>query len=182
MTDDEITKLLFVREEPVSAHLGIVFASVHEDELARRTRRGIELYRAGFVPKLLLTGGGLLGRLRPEASRMVDIAREHGVPDRDVLVEDRSANTFQNVKYSLAVLESRRQLEALSTIVLVSSEWHMRRVLLTAKKYFPTSVRFVCCPSVEGCNRENWFKSETCRQVVLHEARILQNFRELGVL
>jgi len=93
MTDEETTKLLFCCDEPCPADVAMVFGAANELDLGRRTIRGVELYRSGFVPKLLVTGGGVLARTRPEAKRMAEIARELGVPARDLLVEDRSANT-----------------------------------------------------------------------------------------
>lgn len=75
MTDDQITELLFVREEPVRADLAMVFGAANEADLARRTRQGVRLYREGYVPRLLVTGGGVLALTRPEAARTADLAR-----------------------------------------------------------------------------------------------------------
>jgi uncharacterized SAM-binding protein YcdF (DUF218 family) len=182
MTDHEITELLFVREEPVSAQLAMVFAAAREDDLARRTRRGVELYKAGYVPKLLVTGGGVLRRMRPEAKRMADVARQCGVAESDLLVEDRSSNTFENVRFSRALLEQCGLLQQLEVVILVSSEWHMRRVLLTMKTSFSDEVKLVCCPTLEGCTRETWTTSEACREEVLGELLLLEAFRETGAI
>ena len=62
MTDDEITQLLFVSADPVPADLAMVFVAANQVDLARRTARGVELYRTGHVPRLLVTGGGEIGR------------------------------------------------------------------------------------------------------------------------
>src|ERR671916_40102 len=51
LTDDEITELLFVREEPVGADLAMVFGAANEEDLARRTHQGVRLYREGYVPR-----------------------------------------------------------------------------------------------------------------------------------
>ena len=182
MTDEEITELLFVRQEPVRAELAMVFAADCEEDMARRTRRGVALYRQGYVPRLLLTGGGVLARVRPEAKRLAEIARELGVPDVDLLVEDRSSNTFQNVQCSRALLEEHGLLDKLGTVLLVSSEWHMRRVLLTMKRFFPARLRLICCPTTEGCSRHSWAKSPSCRQAVLRELVLLEMFRETGAI
>ena len=182
MTDEEITKLLFCCDEPCPADMAIVFGAANEQDLARRTKRGVELYRSGFVPKLLVTGGGVLARTRPEAKRMAEIARDLDVPAGDLLVEDRSANTFENIDYSIALLEHHGLLEHLASVILVSSEWHMRRVLLTAQTRFPRPIRFICCPTSEGCNRANWTDSETCRHAVLNELVLLEAFLEKGAL
>ena len=156
MTDDEITQLLFVRQEPVAADLAMVFAAAREDDLIRRTRRGVQLFRDGYVPRLLVTGGGVLARIDPEAKRMAEVAREHGVPESALLVEDESSNTFENVELSRALLEQQGLLDDLGTVLLVSSEWHMRRVLYTMRRFFPARLRLVCCPATEGCLRATW--------------------------
>ena len=182
MTDEEITKLLFCCDEPCPADVAMVFGAANELDLGRRTKRGVELYRSGLVPRLLVTGGGVLARMRPEAKRMAQIARELGVPPRDLLVEDRSVNTFQNIDFSIALLDRHGLLEHLASVILVSSEWHMRRVLLTAQTRFPRPIRFICCPTSEGCNRANWTDSETCRHAVLNELVLLEAFLEKGAL
>ena len=182
MTDNEITEMLFICEDPVPADLAMVFAAANELDMVRRTRRGVELYKAGYVPKLLVTGGGVLARNCPEAKRMAEIARDLGVPASDLLVEDRSANMFDNVRFSVEVLNECGLLQQLESILLVSSEWHMRRVLLTARRYLPSRIRLVCCPTCEGCNRDNWTESEECRGEVEQEATLLEAYLATGAL
>jgi uncharacterized SAM-binding protein YcdF (DUF218 family) len=182
MTDDEITERLFVREEPVRADLAMVFGAANEEDLARRTLQGVRLYREGYVPRLLVTGGGALALARPEAARMADVGRQLGVPEADLLVEDRSNTTVANARYSLDLLRERGLLEGLATVLLVSSEWHMRRVLLTVRATFPQGVRFVCCPTPEGCTRENWTATVGCRGEVIQEWELLRAFHEAGLL
>ncbi len=55
MTEDEISRLLFVSDEPKSAGLAIVFG--HNDRAVSecRVRKAVRLYDDGFVPKLVLT-------------------------------------------------------------------------------------------------------------------------------
>ena len=182
MTDDKITELVFMCEDPVHADLAIVFGTANELDMKRRTQQGVDLYRAGYVARLLVTGGGVLAHTCPEARRMAQIARKLGVPDSDLLIEDRSSNTFENVQFSTSVLQEAQLFDTLSTVILVSSEWHMHRVLLTTQKYFPESIRMVCCPTREGCNRDNWTQAETCRKEVAGEALLLETFLETGAL
>ena len=182
MTDEEITALVFAREEPICADLAIVFGAANEDELVERVQHAVGLYRDGYAPKLLLTGGGVLAQSRPEAKRMSQVARELGVRDSDLLIEDRSCNTFENVQYSKSVLQAGELFARLSTVLLVTSEWHMRRVSLTTRKYFGESIRLVCCPTLKGCNRDNWTESKSYRRFVSDEALLLLTLLEVGGL
>jgi vancomycin permeability regulator SanA len=142
----------------------------------------VELFKAGFAPKLLVTGGGVLAGYRPEARRMADIALKTGISAADLLVEDRSANTFENVQFTCELLQRHGLLEKLKTVLLVSSEWHMQRVRLTARKFMPAKIRFLCCPTLDGCNRRNWTNSEVCRSEVENEAVLIETFLETGAL
>jgi uncharacterized SAM-binding protein YcdF (DUF218 family) len=182
MTDEEVSKLVFLREQPVAADLAIIFADATEAGMLQRVRRGVEVYQSGLVPKLMVTGGRVLARNLPEAKRMVQIAKELGVPASDLIVEDRSGFTHENAQNSAAMLEDLGLLEQLKVVLLVSSEWHMRRVLLTTRRFFPEGIHFVCCPTLEGCNRDNWTTSEACRKSVSDEALLLSAFLESGAL
>ena len=72
-------------------------------------RRAAELYHQGIAPKILFTGG--LGRntvgLLPEseADRFARVAIECGVPDRDIIREDKSTNTAENIIFTRKLLE-----------------------------------------------------------------------------
>ena len=67
-------------------------------------RRAAELYLQGYAPKVLFTGGlgrnteGLLPE--PEAVRFAKVAMEAGVPREDILIEDRSTNTAENILFT----------------------------------------------------------------------------------
>jgi hypothetical protein len=76
LTDEQISELLFVSEEPAAADLAMVFAAACEQQMQQRTLRGVELWRQGYVPRVLVTGGGVLAQRNPEAKRMAQIARE----------------------------------------------------------------------------------------------------------
>lgn len=71
-------------------------------------RRAAELYLQGYAPKVLFTGGlgrnteGLLPE--PEAVRFARVAMECGVPEKDILLEDRSTNTAENIYFTRDLL------------------------------------------------------------------------------
>ena len=71
-------------------------------------RRAAELYHQGLAPKILFTGGlgrnteGLLPE--PEAVRFARVAMECGVPAEDILIEDKSTNTKENIIFTRQML------------------------------------------------------------------------------
>lgn len=76
--------------------------------LAGRVDRAIEVYReqlaAGGRVKLVMSGGRGDDEHVAEAVAMREYALAQGVPDADLLTEERSANTEQNLLYSRDVM------------------------------------------------------------------------------
>ena len=91
--------------EPRQADVIVGFGNFNTDI----ARRAAELYCQGIAPKVLFTGG--LGRntvgLLPEseAERFARVALECGVPDRDIIREDKSTNTAENILFTRKLLE-----------------------------------------------------------------------------
>src|SRR4051812_30375060 len=137
MTAAEVTRLLFVRDEPEAADLALVFGHGDRAVAAARVRHAAALYAAGFVPKFLLCGGTTSDPSKTEAGRMARVARSLGVPGRDILTEGRSRNTVENVTHAAAVLRDLGVLDTLTTVVLVSCGYHLGRARTLARWAFP---------------------------------------------
>ena len=67
-------------------------------------RRAAELYHQGYADKILFTGGlgrNTLGMLpEPEAVRFAKVAMECGVPESALILEDKSTNTAENIRFT----------------------------------------------------------------------------------
>ena len=81
--------------------------------LSRRVAWGVELWREGRAPVLVMSGRGRGGR--PEATVMAELARRAGVPEEALRVEDRSMTTVENARFSRAVVDGERVLIATDT-------------------------------------------------------------------
>src|SRR5687767_15884045 len=74
----------------------------------RVAERGAQLFLEGWAPLLIFSGG--LGRItagmwsEPEADQFARIARGMGVPEEQLLVENRSTNTGENVLFTKRLL------------------------------------------------------------------------------
>lgn len=98
---------LCLHQQPQKADVIVGFGNFNTDI----ARRAAELYRQGLAPKILFTGGlgrnteGLLPE--PEAVRFARVAMECGVPEEDILIEDKSTNTKENIEFTRALLEEK---------------------------------------------------------------------------
>src|SRR3954468_5490027 len=74
LPDDHLVRSLYLSEEPVRADLAVVLGSFDPSEATRRADRAAELYRGGYVPRVLFSGGDPAGRGRSEAAAMAETA------------------------------------------------------------------------------------------------------------
>jgi uncharacterized SAM-binding protein YcdF (DUF218 family) len=101
--------------------------------------RGAELYLERRAPLLIFSGGSgaITSRLwqEPEADRFARIAIGLGVPEDRILVENRSTNTGENVRFTRALLEDR-ELQCRS-FILVQKPYMERRAFATFRAVWP---------------------------------------------
>lgn len=96
---------------------------------AARLDHAVSLYLAGVAPRLVVTGGKAEGDRTTEAAAGKAFAIAHGVPEEDILVEDRSRTTLESIRGVAEILER----EGARTAVFVSDRPHMLRVLRMAE-------------------------------------------------
>ena len=94
-------------------------------ELARRMRRGVELFERGLAPRLVVTGGESRGVV--EADVMARYAEAHGVPASAILRERRASDTAENAGFSVRALCGRS--ECAPRVIVVTSPHHLRRAV-----------------------------------------------------
>ena len=91
-------------------------------ESLRRSNRGIELYRRGLAPVLVLLGGATDGG-PTEADVRAEQARLHGIPADAILTETRAQTTREEAVRVKALLRSR----GARTVLLVTNAGHFAR-------------------------------------------------------
>ena len=97
-----------------------------------RTTCGVDLYRQGLAPKLLLVGGNasMFDDGPAESREMKRLAQRLGVEEHAILTEERSRNTYENAVNAKQILGS-------GTVLLVTSAYHLpRAVALFTKQGF----------------------------------------------
>jgi uncharacterized SAM-binding protein YcdF (DUF218 family) len=96
--------------------------------LTRRATRAVELWQRGLAPLIVFTGG--VGQSPPaEAAAAAGVARQLGVPDSAMLLEDRSTSTLENASFA-------RELTTAQRIIVVTDTYHVRRCEWLFGRYF----------------------------------------------
>lgn len=97
--------------------------------LEARLRHGVELYKKGYVRKLIFTGGYGKGDVLAESEAARDYAAAQGVPLQDILIETLSRSTQENMIQASQIMRDGR----LGTCLIVSDPLHMRRAMRMMK-------------------------------------------------
>jgi len=108
-------------------HLTIPVTSNVSSETACRLAEGIRLHRLLPGSKLVLSGGVLREQDPSVAAIMADYVRQLGVADSDIIVEEQSTTTYENLSGIAKVAGS-------DPFILVTSGCHLRRTLAVAGK------------------------------------------------
>ena len=96
--------------------------------LASRIEKGIAIYQKHPGSKLIMSGGQGPDELMAEGQAMANYAFEQGIPVEDIVIENQSTNTEENLKFSYALMKPG------SRFALVTNYYHVFRALLLAQQ------------------------------------------------
>lgn len=107
---------------PADGRIAIVLGARVEDDgtpsntLYDRVLTGVELYKTGKAPKLLLSGGN------KEPAAMRKLALELGVPESDLIVDDLGTRTYESCVRAKTVF-------GIDRVIVVTQDYHLARSL-----------------------------------------------------
>lgn len=117
----------------------------------RVANRAAELYLEGWAPLLIFSGG--LGNVTrgvwtvSEADQFAAIAVKMGVPEKDILIENQSTNTGENILFTQQLLEQKGLHP--QRFIVVQKPYMERRSFATFKKHWPDKHLVVTSPQIE---------------------------------
>lgn len=105
--------------------------------LAQRIHKALDFYdqqklKTRHPLKIIFSGGQGLDEKISEATAMRNYALEHGYPIEDLLIEDQSTTTFENMKLSKEIIIKKIPLNA--KVIFVSNNYHIFRAGIYADK------------------------------------------------
>ncbi len=98
--------------------------------LVSRVEHAVDLYKARYAPKILVSGGFDREDHVSEAETMKKIAVKLGASPNDILLETLSSSTYENLLFSQKKLKS----SGLNSIIIVTEPFHIARASLVADK------------------------------------------------
>lgn len=103
--------------------------------LKSRLDKGIEIYSQqlskGNHTKIVVSGGQGSDEIVPEAVAMKKYLVSQGIPELDILVEDKSTTTYENMKFSKNIMNN---ISKNYSCIFVSNNYHVFRASIYARK------------------------------------------------
>ena len=178
LNDEMIDKIVYsnTNDNLKNATYGIVFGN--SMLIKERVNTAYDAYKNGRIKKVIFSGGsnGVSNQNNDtvaEAVKMRELAIKLGIKEEDILIDDKSNNSFENVKNSFDLIKNQN----ISAIAIITSEFHLKRCYSIIKKEFP-DIDVIMIHSTDGfSDRNNWFLSDNSwnsgRSLATYEANLL---------
>ena len=123
--------------------IGVVLSGMvvyNKDLKALSARRGIDriwqtitLYKKGKIKKILISGdsGYVIRKGLHEADQLKEVLVEWGIPSEDIIVENKSKNTFENAQFTGDLMKKKNYKKK---FLLITSALHMPRAAACFRK------------------------------------------------
>ena len=133
-----------------------------------RANGTLGLYRAGFAPRILLTGVGVHSKTRPSyLSYQARYLMDQGVPEKVLLFDSRSTSSWDEAVNTLQLMREM----SLDRALVVSDPPHMRRLSWVWGKVFAGSGKTytLVASDMDDWDAEFWWRTSPGAQFVFSE-------------
>lgn len=169
------------REMP-EADVALVLGT-RPEECRGRAAGAAELYRAGRVGYLAVTGGVLWedgDRRITEAELMRERLMELGVPEDRIILENQARTTKENYLFGAVEINRALRFERVRRVCVVTSGRHLRRSMALAEWLLPRHMELCGYrsderPTVEGLSAE-------ARADLVRELKLMQGLVKNGLI
>ncbi len=127
LTDEQIDNIVYsnIEDDKLPSEFALVFGN--NMLLEQRVNTSVDAYKNGRVKKLIFMGGinGVSNQDNStiaEAIKMKELALSLGIKEDDILVDDTSNNTFENVENAMKLLPTN-----ITHVSIITSEFHLKR-------------------------------------------------------
>lgn len=183
MNDEDITNYIFLNDDDPRADLAFVFGTWKTRQ--ESVDKAAEIYKKGFVPKIIVSGGPNETTGVIEGDFMAEQLEKLGVPKKDIIIENKAANSLENVVFSTEILNKQMGLENIDTITAVVRNYHSRRALMTLRKHLPFHIKLKVASYSSAqypFTKDSWQQSNLGREKVMEEMDKIKTYLVKGDL
>ncbi|OKP87583.1 YdcF family protein [Paenibacillus sp. P32E] len=151
-------RVLILHQSPQQADVIIVLSGG-----VGRIENAAELYKSGYAPYVLLSNSK---EISSTSGDMLQTALALGIPEDAILSENAALSTYQNAELTLPIMKQH----GFTSAIVVSSEFHMRRVkLLFDHVYKKSGIELTYIGSDSGYNANYWWSDKYSRETTFSE-------------
>jgi uncharacterized SAM-binding protein YcdF (DUF218 family) len=183
MDIEKTSDYIFLNDGEQKSDLAFVFGT--HLCLRQSVEKAVELYNKGLIPKIVFTGGVNAVSKKIESKEMKNLALMLGVKEQDIITEDKSTNTMENVTFALPIIDKEIGLANIKKITVVVKDFHSRRAVMTLKKYLTEHIKILSAPYESDDHRyskEVWHETEIGREKINEEIDKIRLYLEKGHL
>jgi uncharacterized SAM-binding protein YcdF (DUF218 family) len=94
--------------------------------------QALHLYHQGVISKIMISSGSgsIINQKNKEADAVYRYLRDIHIPDSNLIIENKSRNTLENIEFSYQILDS---LNYKGDVLIITSAWHLPRTKLCAQ-------------------------------------------------
>ena len=186
LTQELLDKLLFEGLEDTGENADCILVLGSMKAAQYRVPVAVRAYKAGRAGKILLCGGKMRDfpdGVYTEAEFMRRAALDLDVAAEDLILENASQNTVENIRFAMEELERRIGLNNLRKVLVVTTAYHMRRSLGIARMLFPGHITVLPCPANDtNTRRDNWMRTSVGMERAKGEAGKIIAFVRSGTI
>ena len=185
ITNELIEEIFFKipQKEYFEADCLMIFGCHIKALLDERLKLAVEILNTKKINKILLTGGiGVYGDFN-ESEYMKEYLLSNGVKEENILVENKSTTTEENIINSVEILKNNDLLID-KKIVLLSQAVHLRRIGMEVKKQL-RDINFEMIyeyPKISILSYENIIKDDELKLRTSNEIKKIIRFIEEGII
>ncbi len=174
---ERITQFLDLDAEPNHANLAFVFGA----RFLEPAYIAADLFGHGVVNYVILTGGNNRATGANEANTHLKVLVREGIPRNQIIIENESTNTLENLIFALPKIAACIHLESVKAVVAVAKWYHCRRAIMTLKRYLPKGIRyFTKSYEPSGIARLDWYFNEESTKRVFKEWKCIPKYLKQG--
>lgn len=156
-------RYLYYKDELKPADVIVILSG----EKTERVKYGVKLFKEGWARKdrIIFSGGPVVWKYT-WASLMKEQALHLGVPDKAILLEEKSSSTEENARYTKEILDKH----GYKTCILVTSPYHSKRASKIFTKIMGDKIKIISAPVDNSWfSFEQWWERKRDREAVLRE-------------
>ncbi|GAA6325182.1 YdcF family protein [Fusobacterium ulcerans] len=119
---------------------------IPSEVLKYRLNKAVKYFKENPDTIFIVSGGQGKDELISEAEAMEIYLSERGIPIKNIIKEDKSTSTYENLKFSDKIIKEK---EITGDIAVMSNSFHMYRVKMISKKLnFPLKTVYAETPAI----------------------------------